>query len=190
MRLANVAASYASLKPLHVCVQLARLLQDSTRGSCIALRRMSAPCDGTAFAQLHDRLVLQRRRAIGGFVASALGAVGRKTSICLITTAFRASFTRTTTRMPKSAPRSSASLGKASTPRESWHRGGHGGVLAFPRPPLLRKVNFYDLGRSLCEKLMANPLYVHVVRVEGQARELGSKVRCRSGGGGGAVADR
>ena len=68
--------------------------------------------------------------------------LAEKASICLSTTAFRARFTRTTTRMPKSAPRSSASLGKASTPRESWHRGGHGGVLAFPRPPLLRKFIF------------------------------------------------
>ena len=76
MRLANVAASYASLKPLHVCVQLARLLQDSTRRSCIARLKFPAPCDGRAFAQLHDWLVLQRRRAIGGFLASAGGAVG------------------------------------------------------------------------------------------------------------------
>ena len=74
MRLANVAASPC----FYVCVQLARLLQDSTRGSYIARHRIRAPCDGRAFAQLHDRLVLQRRRAIGGFLASAGGAVGLK----------------------------------------------------------------------------------------------------------------
>ena len=159
MRLANVTASPCFPETANVCVQLARLLQDSTRRSCIARLKFPAPCDGRAFAQLHDWLVLQRRRAIGGFLASAGGAVGLQSLHLLSTTAFRARFTRTTTRMPKSAPRSSASLGKASTPRESWHRGGHGGVLAFPRPPLLRKFIFYDLGQSLCEKLMANYLY-------------------------------
>ena len=70
------AASPCFVETANVCVQLARLLQDSTRRSCIARLGIPAPCDGRAFAQLHDWLVLQRRRAIGGFLAFAGGAVG------------------------------------------------------------------------------------------------------------------